>query len=79
MSLLAKVVAAGVAVVAPVWGARTWLDKRLAAKADKEDTDRCLKHIEKLYENAEKDRALTRDLHDKAMAQILGIIGRGQQ
>lgn len=35
VGLLAKVIAAGVAVVAPIWGARTWLDKRFEKKADK--------------------------------------------
>jgi hypothetical protein len=35
MSLLAKVVAAAVAFVVPVWGARSWLEKRFALKVDK--------------------------------------------
>lgn len=85
MSLLAKVIAAATAVVVPVWGARTWLDKRFEKKADRDDSDRAFKHIEKLYENAEKDRALTRDLHDKAMdsisknqSELIRIIGGRQ-
>lgn len=40
-----------------------WAEKRLNAKADKED-------IRQLYRNAEEDRRLTRDLHDKAMEAI---------
>lgn len=70
MSLLSKVIAAGTAVIVPIWGARTWLEKRFETKADKGDVEKSLKHIEKLYENAEEDRKLTRDLHDKAMERI---------
>jgi hypothetical protein len=65
-SLLAKVLGAAVAIVTPIWGfLKLW-----TGKADKSDTDKCLKHIEKLYENAEADRKLTRDLHDKAMESV---------
>lgn len=74
MSLTAKVLAGLAIVVPPIWGARSWIDKRLSKKADKEDVEKetanCLRHIEKLYENAEKDRAQTRDLHDKAMEAV---------
>lgn len=72
--LLEKVFAGLAAVGVPIWGARTWLERRFARKADKEqcekDNANCLRHIEKLYENAEEDRKLTRDLHDKAMQGI---------
>lgn len=85
--LLEKIITAATAIGLPIWGARTWLDKRFAKKADKEETDKesanCLRHIEHLYENAEADRKLTRDLHDKAMeriqenqTQLIGILGR---
>jgi Mg2+ and Co2+ transporter CorA len=82
--LLSKVVGAAVAVGVPIWGAKTWLDKQLSAKADKAhaalETANCLRHIERLYENAEEDRKQTRDLHDKAMEAISRnqseIIGR---
>lgn len=79
--LLAKVLGALTAVGLPIWGARTWLDTRFSKKADKVVTDKCIEHIEKLYDNAEKDRALTRDLHDRAMQRmeenhrhVIGII-----
>ena len=35
MSLLAKVLAAATAVIVPIWGVRTWLEKRFDKKADK--------------------------------------------
>ena len=37
MSLLTKVLAAGTAVVAPVWIARSWLEKRFSKKLDNDD------------------------------------------
>lgn len=66
MSLLGKVVAAGAAVATPI----VWLWKQLDKKADRDEVKKALDHIEKLYGNAEKDRAFTRDLHDKAMSEI---------
>jgi Mg2+ and Co2+ transporter CorA len=47
-----------------------WHQAQMAKKADKAEMANCLRHIEDLYKNAEKDRALTRDLHDRAMAGI---------
>lgn len=47
-----------------------YIDAKIGKKADKEEMTRALGHIEKLYENAEADRRLTRDLHDKAMERI---------
>lgn len=35
IGLLAKVAGAAVAIVGPVWGVRTWLDRRFEKKADK--------------------------------------------
>ena len=79
--LLGKVAAAATVVLAPVG----WLWTQLGKKADKIDLDKSLKHIEKLYENAERDRALVRDLHDRAMSeirenqsQLIVILGRKQ-
>lgn len=66
MSLAAKVIGALSAVGAPI----AWLYTQLGKKADKEDTKKCLEHIEKLYSNAEADRRQTRDLHDKAMEAV---------
>jgi hypothetical protein len=36
-TMLQKVIAAGAAVVAPVWVARSWIEKRFSKKMDKED------------------------------------------
>ena len=87
--LLEKLVAAATAIGVPIWGARTWLEKRFAKKADKEqvtsESTNCLRHIERLYENAEEDRKQTRDLHDRAMeairinqSELIRVIGRQQ-
>ena len=64
-------IGAGLAViVSPI----LWIHRKLGEKANKEDTDRdtanCLRHIEKLYANAEADRALTRSLHERAMERV---------
>ena len=70
-----------------LWALPTALAGILWHKADgaatKEELSKCLLHIEKLYQNAEKDRAFTRDLHDKAMdryadgqRQIIDAISR---
>lgn len=55
-----------------------YLEARLEKKADKTDVVELLKridktndHVEKLYENAERDRRFTRDLHDKGMDTIV--------
>lgn len=71
MTLLGKLLIAGgtvaAAMVVPVLKARSWVEKKLDTKADKSVTDQCIKHIEKLYENAETDRKLTRDLFEEAV------------
>jgi hypothetical protein len=40
LGLLGKVIAAGAAVVVPIWGARTWFERRMARKADKEAVEK---------------------------------------
>jgi hypothetical protein len=87
--LLAQIVGAAAAVGGPIWAVHAYLEKRFSKKADKESCSQenanCLRHIEKLYENAEEDRKLTRDLHDKAMeriqhnqTQLVDILGRSR-
>lgn len=66
MSVAAKVIGALSAVGAPI----VWIYTQLGKKADKAETEKCLKHIEQLYKNAEDDRKLTRDLHDEAMKAV---------
>lgn len=62
------------ALVGVVWSMLTGrikaIEARLESKADADDVQKALGHIEKLYANAERDRALTRDLHDKALEKI---------
>ena len=66
LSWLSRIIAPLGAVAAPV----IWIHRQLNGKADKAEVSRCLEHIEKLYENAESDRKLMRDLHDSAMQTI---------
>lgn len=46
------------------------LEAKFESKADKADVTKALTHIERLYENAERDRKLMRDLHDEAMREV---------
>lgn len=63
MSLLAKILAAGVAIVAPVWGARTWLDKRFEKKADKH-------HVATQFQAVSNELAYQRGTQAKIFDQI---------
>lgn len=68
-------IATSVASVAgALLGYHKYVDGKIAVKADKSEMEKgfekALGHIEKLYENAEADRRLTRDLHDKAMEEV---------
>jgi uncharacterized membrane protein YccC len=40
LGLLGKVIAAGAAVVVPIWWARTWFERRMARKADKDAVEK---------------------------------------
>lgn len=80
-----------------VWGGFKYVDARFDRKADKHTVNnqindlknadtKCLGHIEKLFENAEADRKLTRDLHDAALkevrdnqAKLIDILARRQR
>lgn len=62
MSLLAKVIAAGVAIVAPIWGARSWLDNRLAKKLDKSDF---AEFIQRFDQHTRDDRETQAKLFDR--------------
>lgn len=61
-SFLAKITSGSAAIVAALIGV-VW--NNVNRKLNKHDD-----HIEKLYANAEADRKLTRDLHDKAMSEV---------
>ena len=45
-SLLSKITAAAVAIIAPVWGARTWIDHKLDKKADVTDLEEVKRDVE---------------------------------
>jgi len=85
ISWLTKAITGIAGISAAVTTPVIWFNRQLSKKADNTRVDKCLEHIEKLYENAEKDRAITRDLHDKAMdrvmdgqRQIIDMISRRQ-
>jgi hypothetical protein len=81
LSLLAKVIAAGVAVIAPAWGAWTWLDKRFEKKADKHQVNNALQKIEnemtiqrgnvgKLFDQIRDSDQRAQDRHERLMEKI---------
>jgi hypothetical protein len=88
-SVLAKVTAAAVAIIGPVWGARTWLDKRFEKKADKDDLEEAKRDIdsrkrieEKLFDaikdHSQRDEELFRQLAEKMgdyHADVLRALG----
>ena len=57
-----KVIAAVVAVVTPIWGARTWLEKRFARKLEKDDFKDFIKRFD---EHVRNDREVQAKLFDK--------------
>lgn len=81
-SLLAKVVAAGVAFIAPVWGARTWLEKRFDKKADKHVVTSQLQavtselatqrgHIGKLFDKLAESEQRGEERHREILMHLL--------
>lgn len=62
MSILAKVMAAGAAIVAPVWIARTWLEKRFEHKIDKDEFS---DFITRFDQHTRDDRETQAKLFDK--------------
>jgi hypothetical protein len=67
-------------------GGTAWrgLHTRIEEKADRDDMQRALAHIETLFDKAEDDRKFTRDLFDKAIevqrgqhAEIVRLIAEG--
>lgn len=62
MSLLSKVIAAGIAVVAPVWGARNWIEGRFGKKLDTEDFR---EFMDRFDQHVRDDRETQAKLFDK--------------
>lgn len=82
MSLLAKVVAAFVALVAPVWGARTWLEKRFDKKAEKLDVADSFQSVQNelgihrgyfkdVFNQLREDRTAAEERHRELMMHLL--------
>ncbi len=68
------------------FGYHKYMEGKISKKADKEDVANCLRHIESLYANAEKDRAFTRDLFDRAVeriqenqTEIIKVVSQGRE
>ena len=69
-SLLAKFIGAATAVIVPVWGARTWLEKRLSTKAERAEYERQRDHIASLYEKLDQ-HARADEAHFTDMMQTM--------
>ena len=81
ISWLAKLGGMMVAVVTPVLGARTWVDRRLDRKADKldvaesfrevrEDLDNHGKYIAKMFDQMRENEQRAQDRHERVMERL---------
>ena len=84
ISLLAKVVAAGAAVIAPLWGAWTWLDKRLEKKADKVEVEATAiefreefkthrSYFAKVFDQMRENEQRAQDRHERLMEKMADL------
>ena len=82
MSLLAKVIAAGTAVVAPIWGGMKWLDTRLDKKADRQAVKEAFEkldtelgtqrgHIAKIFDQMRDAEGVSEKRHRELMMHLL--------
>lgn len=62
MGLLGKVLAAATAVVVPIWGARTWIEKRFEKKMDKSEFRDFMQRFD---DHVRNDREVQAKLFDK--------------
>ena len=83
MSLLAKVIAAATAIIAPVWGLQKWLDARFDRKADKEVMDTAIEKIDhefeihrgyfaKVFDQMRDSEQRAQDRHERLMERLTG-------
>ena len=81
VSLATKVIASLAAVVAPVWGARTWLDRRFEKKADKAATVEQFKAVSdnlelhrgyfaKVFDQMRENEQRAQDRHERVMERL---------
>lgn len=75
-TLAHKVLAAVGSIGGALFGVHKYVDGRYGKK---EDVDKCLRHIERLYESAEKDRATTRDLCEGITDKLTDRIEQAHQ
>ena len=79
MSLLAKVIAAGSAIVAPIWALHKWLDGRFDKKADKEAISAIDDELEthrgyfaKVFDQMRDNEQRAQDRHERLMERLTG-------
>jgi len=76
-----KVIAAVVAVVTPIWGARTWLERRFAKKADKDVVTAEFQEVRdelayqrgiqaKLFDQLRENEQRAQDRHERLMEKL---------
>lgn len=81
--LLTKVLGALAAVGLPVWGARSWLEKRFATKHNLRDAIQPLlneqasarEHITRLYEQGRENEQRAQDRHERLVELLLNRKG----
>ena len=80
-SLLTKVTAAAAAVIGPIWGARTWLDRKFDKKANKDEVEKQYTvlageltvqrgHIAKVFDQIRENEQRAQDRHERLMEKI---------
>jgi hypothetical protein len=83
VSLLAKVLGAATAVVVPIWGARTWLDRKFEKKADKHQVNNQFQEVKfditqvkqtqaKIFDQMTASERIAEARHRELMMHMLG-------
>ena len=83
MSLLAKVIAAGSAIVAPIWALHKWLDSRFDKKADKDVMKSAIGKLDgelethrgyfaKVFDQMRDNEQRAQDRHERLMERLTG-------
>jgi hypothetical protein len=72
--LIEKIIASTVAVVVPIWGARSWLERRFSKKADKEavaeEFQEVHSNIGKVFDQIRQNEQRAQDRHERLMELI---------
>ena len=83
MSLLAKLMAAAAAVIAPIWGLQKWLDSRFDRKADKHNVATQFQRVENelgiqrsyfkdVFNQIRDNEQRAQDRHERLMERLTG-------